>query len=360
MASVDRRPNGKWRARWREYPGGPQRAKHFARKLDAERYLVAVQHQLLSGSYVAPEAGRVTLDVFVELYLARQPWRSATSEVAEYALGHARRELGGRPLASIRKGDVQAFVTGLKLGPTTVGVVFQHLNAVLEAAVQDRMIATNPAKGVRLPERTETEVVPPTIEVVQAIYEKAPPWFRPAVLLGAGLGLRQAEASGLTVDRIDWLARFVRIDRQWITRHKRAEWGPPKTKASARVIPASSYLLAELGAHVGRRHEGFVLHRDGQPVDYNAFGYYWRRAADAAGVEKIRYHALRHAFASLLIAEGCSVKAVQKALGHSSAVTTLNLYAHLWPGDEDRIRHAVDRALKPAPEDQLRTEGAAE
>lgn len=51
---------------------------------------------------------------------------------------------------------------------------------------------------------------------------------------------------------------------------------------------------------------------------------------------------------------------MQKALGHSSAVTTLNLYAHLWPGDEDRMRHAVDRALKATPEDPLRTEGVAE
>ena len=41
MASIDRRPNGKWRARWREYPGGPQRARHFPRKIDAEQFLTA-------------------------------------------------------------------------------------------------------------------------------------------------------------------------------------------------------------------------------------------------------------------------------------------------------------------------------
>jgi hypothetical protein len=52
MASIDRRPNGKWRARWREYPGGPQKARHFARKLDAERFLVDVQHKMLTGAYV--------------------------------------------------------------------------------------------------------------------------------------------------------------------------------------------------------------------------------------------------------------------------------------------------------------------
>jgi integrase len=52
----------------------------------------------------------------------------------------------------------------------------------------------------------------------------------------------------------------------------------------------------------------------------------------------IRFHDLRHAFASMLIPAGCSVKAVSAALGHSAAATTLNLYSHLWRGDEDRIR----------------------
>ncbi len=72
----------------------------------------------------------------------------------------------------------------------------------------------------------------------------------------------------------------------------------------------------------------------------------------------MKYHDLRHAFASMLIAAGCSVTAVQHTLGHTSAATRLNVYSHLWPGDEDRIRDAVDGALTPRTEDQLRTGGA--
>lgn len=103
-----------------------------------------------------------------------------------------------------------------------------------------------------------------------------------------------------------------------------------------------------------------MLHRDGEPVDYNAFAHYWRRATVAAGMKGLRYHALRHAFASMLIAGGYSVKAVQRALGHASAATTLNLYAHMWPGDDDRIRQAVYRAFGSNAEDQLRTGTEAE
>jgi integrase len=71
----------------------------------------------------------------------------------------------------------------------------------------------------------------------------------------------------------------------------------------------------------------------------------------------IRFHDLRHAFASALISTGCSVMAVQRALGHASASTTLDTYGHLWPGDEARIRQAVDAVHAQRAEDSLMTAG---
>jgi hypothetical protein len=100
----------------------PQEADHHD-KIDAERHLVLVQHPLLSGTYVTPEAGRVTLGAFADVYLARQPWGPSTGVAAGKAFVHIRRTFGDRPLSSIRKGDVQAFVTGLSLAPTTVALV---------------------------------------------------------------------------------------------------------------------------------------------------------------------------------------------------------------------------------------------
>jgi integrase len=151
------------------------------------------------------------------------------------------------------------------------------------------------------------------------------------------------------------LERTVRVDRQWNSRASPAVFAPPKTKSSIRIIPASAFVLDEIGGHVGRRHEGFVLQRGGDPVDWQVFGRQWRQTCKRAGVERVRYHDLRHAYASMLISAGCSVKAVSAALGHANAATTLNLYSHFWPGDEDRIRDAVDLALAPRAEDQLRT-----
>ena len=263
VASIDRRPNGRWRARWRDYPGGPQKAKHFTRKIDAERFLVDVQHRLMAGTYITPEASRVTFGEFAEVYLSRLPWRFATADKALEALTRARAKWDRRPLGSIRKGDVQALVSGLALAPTTVRVVHQHLVSLFGAAVDDRPIATNPARGVKLPERSRGEIVPPTREQVEAIGAELPAWFRISAVLGAGLGLRQAETAGLTIDRIDWLGRTVLIGRQWVTRRGRCEFGPPKTATSHRTIPAAPWVLEQLSEHVGRCHSGFVLHRGG-------------------------------------------------------------------------------------------------
>lgn len=363
MASIDKRPNGRYRARWREFPGGPQKTRHFDRKRDAERFLVDVEHRQLSGTYVGPEASRVTLGEYLDTFLTRQPWRRSTTVLVTNALAHVRPKLGGHPIGSIRKGDVQALVTRLAAGdgdkgalkPGTVTTSLRWLRAALESAVDDGLIVRNPAAGVRPPGRDAGEIVPPTVKDVAAVYEACADWLRPAVMLGAGLGLRQGEATGLTVDRVDWLGRSVRIDRQWLSRHGLAEFGPPKTAASVRTVPASDVVIAELSAHVGQRHEGFVLLRNDRPVNYNDFGYHWRRAVAAAGVAPLRFHDLRHAYASMLISAGCSVKAVSKALGHASAAMTLNLYSHLWPGDEDRIRQAVDLALAHRAEDSVRT-----
>jgi integrase len=348
MASIERRGD-RWRARWREYPGGPQRARHFDRKIDAQRFLVEVQHGLASGAYVDPTS-KVTLDDYVKVHLARQPWRTATSQSATAALAHAQAKLGKRRLATLRKGDVQALVTGLELAPSSVGIVHQHLRALFSAAVEDRLMPFNPAVKVKLPSRDAKELTVPTPEQVAALHDAAPEGFRAAVVLGAGLGLRQAEAAALSVDRIDWLGRTVRIDRQWVD--KQQDFGPPKTSASTRTIPASAAVIMELSRR--RETSGFVVGDGSEPIGYNRWYWLWKQTVARAGLSGIRYHDLRHAFASALISGGCSVKAVQVALGHASATTTLDVYGHLWPGDEDRIRDAVDRAFAPA-EDSLRT-----
>ncbi len=354
MASIDKRPNGKWRARWREYPGGPQRTKQFGRKVDAEQFLVKQQHDLMTGAYVTPEASRVTLDAYAAGWLERMTptWRTATADLVANSIGrHVLPTLGGRPLASIRRSDVEALCASLELAPSTVRTVHQHLGQLLGAAVEDGLIARSPAAKARLPKAEASKAQPVAPEVVERITEALPDWLRVVVPLGVGVGLRQGEVSGLTVDRVDFLRRTLRVDRQLVT--VGAVLAPTKTASSNRTVPLAAFVVESLADHL-RRHpassEGFVLARDGSPVDSNVFGKHWRRAVEAAGVPGLKCRALRHTFASTLLSRGVSVKAVADWLGHSSPVITLSTYAHLMPADEEVARAVLDAALAPRDE----------
>ena len=81
------------------------------------------------------------------------------------------------------------------------------------------------------------------------------------------------------------------------------------------------------------------------PPHQNTIGYRWRTTLQRAGVADVRLHDLRHFYASGLIASGCDVVAVQRALGHAKSTTTLTTYAHLWPTTEDRVRDAAARLV---------------
>jgi integrase len=270
-------------------------------------------------------------------------------------MGHVLPVLGDYPLSAIRREHVQALLDGLDLGPGSVNLVRQHLSSLLGAAVRYGVLAVNPARGVEV-ERRKVEVTPPSAEQVAALVDAAPPWFAPAIVLGAGCGLRQGEASGLTVDRVRWTAREIRIDRQWLGHLQPPGFGPPKSDKGTRTIPAPSHVLDVLGQSVGRRHEGHVLRQpNGAVVNHTRFREAWAETCRRAGVEGVRFHDLRHFYASALIAGGCSVTAVQHALGHESASTTLNTYAHLWRDDAERIRGAVEAVFAPPAEDSLRT-----
>ena len=120
---------------------------------------------------------------------------------------------------------------------------------------------------------------------------------------------------------------------------------------SERVVYLPEDLVKMLAAHVahGVRPEGwlFVGVHDGPPHQ-NTVGYWWRKTLRDARLKDIKLHDLCHFYASGLIAEGCDVVTVQRALGHATTTTTLNTYSHLWPTAEERISKASAAIMRAA------------
>jgi integrase len=188
--------------------------------------------------------------------------------------------------------------------------------------------------------------------------EAVPARYRALVIAGADTGLRPGELFGLTVDRIDFLRRLVRVDRQLVrVRGEGVTLGPLKTQASYRTVPLGQHVTDALAAHIAQvpPHPDLGLvftNEGGAPIQQQPFASVWETARERAKLpEWATPHDLRHYFASVLIRSGASVKVLQARLGHASAKVTLDVYGHLFADEEDRTRAAVDAAwanLAPA------------
>lgn len=354
MASVQKRPNGKWRARYRDR-AGREHARHFERKFEAERWLAEVSADMLTGRYCDPRAGRKTFRAWYEEFAERQVWAPTTADVAASTLRQV--PFADMPLSAIRRADIERWVKSMStssprrpdgLALTTMSGRLHFVRSALRAAVAERLIAEDPTAGVKLPRNTRATKhhrIIPTTDQLRAIMAAADEDFRAWIAVCAFAGLRPGEASGLQVEDVDFLRRVIHVRRQIQGNSVGSvrECAPKYGSARDVYVPGDlTDMLSEHVAKFGVRAPGWLFTREAHPLTRRLYGTLWRNAMTGAGVESvITPHALRHYFASGLIAGGCDVVQVQRALGHGSPAITLRIYAHEWPTAEDRTRTAA-------------------
>lgn len=369
--SIKQRPDGVWRARYRDV-AGREHSRHFKLKRDAQRWLDEVTTSVVTGQYIDPKAAQVTFRTYANAWLAAQVHADATAVLYRGHLErHAFPVIGDKPLSSILTSTMQAWVKRLSVGdderpglaPATVGVVYTVVASIFRAAVHDRKLVESPCKRIKLPKVEKTRIRPVTTEQVEALAEGVPAELRALVIFTAGTGLRQGEVLGLTRDRLRLLGKNpqVTVDRQLVTKPGgRTDFAGLKTEASTRSVPLPRVVVAALNAHIAKYEIGeadLLFTFGGHPFTRQRFGVVWRPVAKSAGLTVetgTGMHALRHYYASLLIRYGESVKTVQARLGHKSATETLDTYGHMWADSDDRTREAVDSVLGNSA-DSLRT-----
>lgn len=364
MASIQKRHDGNYRARYRD-EAGKEHARHFKRKVEAQRWLDEVTTAVVTGAYVDPKAGKVTFARFYDEWSERQIWVPSTRVNA----GRVRATVpfGDLPMKAIRRSHVESWVKTMTAGglaASTIKTRFIVLRSLFRAAVADRVIVTDPSLGVTLPRRRsrEASMAIPSEQQVGALLRAARPEFQAFIALCAFAGLRSGEAAGIQVGDIG--LRELRIARQVQRDSREVAVRAPKY-GSERTIFVPQELVTILSQHIetflpDAVPSSFLFRAsDGGPLDRNAVHFRWRSATSAARVVGVRLHDLRHFFASGLIAQGCDVVTVQRTLGHASATTTLATYSHLWPNAEDRTRNASASLIRSSlanPADSLRTE----
>jgi len=295
MASIKKREDGQWRARYRD-AAGKEHAHHFDRRVDAQRWIDETTASVVTGQYVDPKAGRVTVREYAEQWRASQVHREGTVVQVEGILRrHVYPVLGDRPIASVLPSDVQSLVKrlSLTLAPATVGVAHRVLSAIFKSAVADRRLASSPCVGTRLPKVEKRKVEPISTEQVRALVTAMPERYRGLVLLTVGTGMRQGEVFGLTLDRVDFLRRSLTVDRQLVGISGRAPFfGPPKTAASVRVIPLPTVVVDGLAAHLAAfpTEDLIFTNESGDMIRRSNFGTMWRRVTKSVELEGLHFH----------------------------------------------------------------------
>jgi integrase len=355
MASIKQRPDGKWRARYRD-AGGKEHSRHFPRKIDAQRWLDEVTAAVLTGQYVDPKTARTTVGEWAAVWLKGYSKRPSTVRQAKIHLARITAAFGARPLSSVRPSDVRSWTAALKdegLADSTVYALHKRLGQLYADAVHDGIVPKSPVSRRTSPGAGAQRPYVATTEQVWALYEAMPAHARPGILLGAFAGLRVAEAVALRTKDVDFMRGVIAPAVQYPAE-------PLKTKASMEPVPVPRDLAlmlnrnpAELGS------ETIVASEWGRMMSITTFETLFRAARDTVEGLPVgfRFHDLRHYFASLLISQGLDVKIVQKCMRHGSAKTTLDTYGHLWPDKEESARAAVQTVLA-ARADSVRTEAS--
>ncbi|MCU1590072.1 MAG: integrase family protein [Frankiales bacterium] len=377
---------GRWQVRYRDVDN-KQRGASFATKDEAKQYRAKVESQLYDGDWVDPAFGEATVGAWLKLWSESRILARTTAAAEESLLkNHVVPAFGKVPLNRVTKLRVQTWVASMErqgLSPATVSKVYRLLATALADAVEEGLLRQSPCRNIDLPAASIDERVFLTTEQVGVVVAELPRRYRALVLLAYFSGLRWSELAGLRVKRLDMLGRKLEVAEVAQEARGFITFGPPKSKASRRVVTLGQGVVDELALHLamypaGREDLVFTAARGGamsrtifarrvlrpavtgamvrlwavdQGLPVSAAGTKiepelleaWERAGSPHLMPWPTFHSFRHSHVAALIADGNPMKAIQARIGHGSIKVTMDTYGHLEESVDEDLLAALDR-----------------
>ena len=275
--------------------------------------------------------------------------------------------LGQIPLGKLSQLDLQQFYTQLKTsgrlmrrelyGPSlsdrTVRSCHANCRAALNKAVEEGLIAANPADGCRLPPKKGREMQVLNREELQRllIQAKAEGCYE-LFLLELSTGLRRGELLALQWEDLNEETGELRVERQVTRTGGQLVVSTPKTKASVRtlVLPMPVVeALREYRTAVRSRWMFPSPKNEDAPRDPASCRKKLETILERAGCRRVRFHDLRHTFATEALEHGMDVKTLSAVIGHVSAATTLDIYTHVTDQMRTQAAEKIDRRMGGKP-----------
>ncbi|MGB3443830.1 MAG: site-specific integrase [Actinophytocola sp.] len=375
MAWPERLPSGKWRGGWRE-PNGDKiytkKATHPEHPYPTRKAAldVAKEEEVKAARRASIVTGKAAATItWGDYWDTTRVYRQDTdTESVERSLVdlHVRPRWGEVPLNAILHRDVKRWALSLFAGrePSHARRIYGVFRASINRALDDEVLDASPCANIRLPKATR--VAKPIKDDTR--FEKIRPHLKPCyqdlVDFGYEMGLRPGEMSGLHLDAIDRASGWLTVDKTFVSRRGIIRHSPKDedsrdvpltTKATAIVDHALAGRDVREGCGLDHHHRGRVvakpcrsplvfLNEKGNPITAQAFWRALDRAADVAGVERVKPYDSRHWYITRALEGGLDIATVAYLVGHSDVKQTQD-YAFRTAGVRDRVRAALgDRA----------------
>ena len=355
MASIKKYPTKtgtKWRVQYRSPDGKSRTKRGFDTKAKAQAWADKNAVSLNDGTWVDPAGNKTTINDLADTWLAtRSHLKPSTKTMYEQVWkGTVKPHWGAYKVTTIRPSMVQQWVSESTHSASWARHAHNVLSQILQIAVDDNLIARNPARGVKLPRRSQGVNVYLTMEQLKTLANKCGDREDLVLLLGT-VGLRWGEAIALRPMDIDFTTGRIAITRNAAKTGNTITLGTPKTH-KARSVAVSRFVLDKLAMRARGKASDALLWTNTKGSFLMAPGHnsWFYSAVEKCQKEddtfpRVTVHGLRHVAAGLLVQAGANVKLVSAQLGHASTSETLNRYAGLFEDGLDEIAVVMDREL---------------
>ncbi len=352
---------GNWEFDYKDLQGRRKTKKGFKTKEEAQKAQSKLTEELSNGICTIDSkiTFREAAQTFMHLHVEVNCKPSTRDGYEGYLKNHLNPFFGDMKLIDITPIMVKEFIKQkLETGRvnSTVNKYTKLMSEIYSFMIDNDVVNKNPLTRIKALKETKNDKIRAlSTEEVQALLSKTKqvyPDFYPLLFTALFTGMRQGELLGLTWSSINWVKGKIKIDKNYT--HGRV--GTPKTN-KIRYVDMSNELakiLKEWHLACPNGELGLVFpNSEGLHLDANnMLKRRFKPALRRAGIEEIRFHDLRHTYASLLLANGAPMKYVQSQLGHASITMTMDLYTHLLPEVNDKCVNLLNNIINTTVEAQ--------
>ena len=355
--NIRKRKDGRWEGRYtagHDPVTGKQIIKNVLGKTQAEVKEKLKKALVEAGQVDFAKSGKYTVVTWMDEWfenVAKIKVRPSSHQTYKgYIDNHIKPNIGNIPLEKLTTMDLQKFYRKLLtksrverieskeqpkgLSAKTVRNINQVISSAMDLAVEQKIILANPTNACELPkvEHQEMQTIP--AEQLQAFLDEArATGVYEMYYIELATGLRRGELLGLKWSDIDWKNGIIKVRRQVARVDGQIVEAPLKTKNSYRAVtisPQAIEVLKQQKAKTKELKEPYIFPSpNGGPISPDSVNNMLKRVLERAGIPKVRFHDLRHTFATIALQNGVDIKTVSGMLGHFSAGFTLDTYAHV-------------------------------